>query len=167
MAERHLGICVDFSPGSDNALKWTMDNVVRDNDSVFLVCVNKNKNIDATKLSMWGASGSPAIPFAEFQDPNVVKNYGLAPVSQEFLGIITDVIKKKKNLNIFAKIYYGDAREKIIQAIRDIPLHAVFMGSRGLSRLEKVIMGSVTLHVVNHSTIPVTVVKSSGESARR
>ncbi|KAL3678252.1 hypothetical protein R1sor_021208 [Riccia sorocarpa] len=167
MATRHLGICIDFSPGSDNALKWTLENVMRDNDHVYLVCVIKNRDIDPAKLSLWGPSGSPLIPFAEFRDPNVVKNYGLAPVSEEFLGLITDAIRKKKNLEVFTKVYYGDAREKIIQAIKEIPLHAVFVGSRGLSRLEKVLMGSVALHVVNHSTVPVTIVKLGGESAHR
>ncbi|KAG6555049.1 hypothetical protein Mapa_003082 [Marchantia paleacea] len=161
MATRSLGVCVDYSPGSFFALKWTMENVAKEGDTVFIIVVNKKNVLDETKLSLWGESGSPAIPFEEFKDPNVVKNYGVN-VSTEINGIVSETMKKKK-VKVFMKVYFGDAREKIIKALGEIPVDAAFMGSRGLSRLEKVLMGSVTNHIVNHAACPVTVIKLPGE----
>ncbi|BBN00796.1 hypothetical protein MPTK1_2g02210 [Marchantia polymorpha subsp. ruderalis] len=162
MAARNLGVCVDHSPGSFYALNWTMENFAKDGDNVYIIVVNKKNALDETKLSLWGESGSPPIPFDEFKDPNVIKNYGVSP-STEINGIVSDSIKKKK-VKVFMKVYFGDAREKITKALAEIPVHAAFMGSRGLSRLEKVLMGSVTNHVVNHAGCPVTVIKLPGES---
>ncbi|KAK9086294.1 hypothetical protein Syun_028688 [Stephania yunnanensis] len=63
------------------------------------------------------------------------------------------------------KIFWGDAREKICQAIRDIPLSCIVMGSRGLGKIERVFLGSVSDYVVDTATCPVIVVKNVNEES--
>ncbi|KAJ0712993.1 putative rossmann-like alpha/beta/alpha sandwich protein [Helianthus annuus] len=57
---------------------------------------------------------------------------------------------------VVMKVYWGDPREKLCEAVDNIPLDYLVIGNRGLG---KAIMGSVSNYVVNQSSCPVTVLK--------
>ncbi|PNX90447.1 universal stress A-like protein, partial [Trifolium pratense] len=61
---------------------------------------------------------------------------------------------------VHVKIFWGDAGEKLCEAIEQIPLDSLTMGNRGLGTIKRAIMGSVSNHVVNHATCPIIVVKT-------
>ncbi|KAH0993091.1 hypothetical protein GBA52_004574 [Prunus armeniaca] len=142
MGERRIGVAVDFSAGSRAALKWTVDNVARQGDFLILVVV-------------------PLIPVVEFSDANVMKKYKVNP-DPETLDIASTAAKQKE-ITVVMKIYWGDAREKIIEAIDKVPLSLLVIGNRGLGKLKRVIMGSVSNFVVNNASCPVTVVKNNAD----
>lgn len=60
------------------------------------------------------------------------------------------------------KIYRGDAREKLCEAIDKIHLGCLIIGNRGLSKTKRAILGSVSNYAVNNASCPVTV----GEECR-
>lgn len=70
---------------------------------------------------------------------------------------------KEKEIVVVMKIYWGDPREKILEAIDNIPLSCLVMGCRGLSKIKRVLLGSVSNYVVNNATCPVTVVRELQE----
>ncbi|KAL2622406.1 hypothetical protein R1flu_002611 [Riccia fluitans] len=157
MAERHIGVALDFSASSNYALKWGLGNLVRDGDTLYLIMVNKDADLEETKLQLWGSYGSPLIPFVELKDPNTLKNYGLQS-SEEVVRLVEESLNEKK-IKVFGKVYYGDAREKLCDAILELSMDALVMGSRGLGGLKRVFLGSVSNYVVNNAPCPITVVK--------
>ncbi|GLT98999.1 hypothetical protein SLE2022_164700 [Rubroshorea leprosula] len=155
---RRVGVAVDFSDSSRNALRWAVDNVVRKGDYLILVTVLGPAFYEGGEMQLWEATGSPLIPLTDFSNPNITKKYGVKP-DPETLDIVNTAAAQKE-IVVVLKIYWGDAREKLCEAIDNIPLSCIFIGNRGLGKLKRVIMGSVSNHVVNNGTCPVTVVKN-------
>nr|WDQ28100.1 universal stress protein [Vaccinium corymbosum] len=155
--ERKVGVAVDFSPCSREALQWTVDNVVRQGDYLILVSVRPQGNYEQGEMQLWETTGSPLIPLTEFSDPNIMKKYGVQP-DPESLDIVNTAARQKE-IVVVMKIYWGDAREKICEAVDNIPLSCLVIGNRGLGKIKRVIMGSVSNYVVSNAVCPVTVVK--------
>ncbi|KAH7842126.1 hypothetical protein Vadar_001763 [Vaccinium darrowii] len=155
--ERKVGVAVDFSPCSREALQWTVDNVVRQGDYLILVSVRPAGNYEQGEMQLWETTGSPLIPLTEFSDPNIMKKYGVQP-DPESLDIVNTAARQKE-IVVVMKIYWGDAREKICEAVDNIPLSCLVIGNRGLGKIKRVIMGSVSNYVVSNAVCPVTVVK--------
>ncbi|KAF7837721.1 universal stress protein PHOS32 [Senna tora] len=157
-AHRRVGVAVDFSPCSNKALQWTVDNLARQGDHLVLVTISQEKDYENGEIQLWEATGSPLIPLSEFSDPALMKKYGVKP-GAETLDIVQTAARQKK-IEVLMKIYWGDPREKICEAVNDIPLDCLIMGNRGLGTLKRAILGSVSNYVVNHASCPVTVVKT-------
>ncbi|XP_072959557.1 universal stress protein PHOS32-like [Typha angustifolia] len=161
MAKRHVGVASDFSPCSRAALRWASRNVVRSGDRLVLVhvvsCYQKEQGV----VHLWERTGSPLIPFNELSDPSVAKRYGISP-DKETLDILAHVANLQ-GVEVVAKIYWGDPMKKLFEAIESMPLHCLVMGSRGLSKVKRAFLGSVSRYCVNNATCPVTVVKEQSK----
>ncbi|KAJ8623377.1 hypothetical protein MRB53_031906 [Persea americana] len=155
--ERKVGVAVDFSPCSKKALLWAVENVVRSGDHVVLVNVQPPANYEEGEMQLWETTGSPFIPLREFADPAVIKKYGVRP-DKDTLDALTHAAKEKE-IVIVMKIFWGDPREKICEAIEKIPLNFIMVGSRGHSTIKRILLGSVSDYIVHSAACPVTVVK--------
>ncbi|KAJ8767398.1 hypothetical protein K2173_017442 [Erythroxylum novogranatense] len=159
---RRVGVAVDFSKCSRKALKWAVDNVVRDGDHLILVTVRPDGDYENGEIQLWAVTGSPLIPLAEFSDHAIMKKYEVNP-DPESLDIVNTVARQKR-ITVVMKIYWGDPRDKICEAIDKIPLDCLVIGNRGLGKIKRAIMGSVSNYVVNNGTCPVIVVKTDHDS---
>ncbi|KAH6789223.1 Adenine nucleotide alpha hydrolases-like superfamily protein [Perilla frutescens var. frutescens] len=155
---RRVGLAVDFSPCSKKALQWAVDNITRSGDHLILITVLPEGNYEEGEMQLWEATGSPLIPLSEFSQPHMMKKYGIHP-DPETLDILSTAARQKE-IVVVLKVYWGDAREKIVESVDNIPLDCIVIGNRGLGKLKRVIMGSVSNFVVNNASCPVTVVKS-------
>lgn len=75
----------------------------------------------------------------------------------EFNGLAAEI--QAEDLGVTHQVAYGAAVEKVMSSfieINDIDL--IIMGSHGASGLKKVLLGSNTVDVINHSSLPVIVV---------
>ncbi|CAA2998077.1 universal stress A [Olea europaea subsp. europaea] len=161
MKARSVGIGMDYSPTSKSALNWAINNLIDEGDQIVVVHVVSPK-ADPTNKQLFEDTGSPLIPLEEFREINVSKHYGLTP-DPEVLDML-DTVSRTKRVKVVAKVYWGDPREKLIDAVEQLKLDSLVVGSRGLGVLKRVLLGSVSNYVVDNAPCPVTVVKGASPS---
>ncbi|TYH27372.1 hypothetical protein ES288_A02G065100v1 [Gossypium darwinii] len=125
-----------------------MENVIRKDDHLILINRQPEGNYEKGEMQLWESIGSPFVPLIEFSDPATMKKYGVKHDPE-----VVEIVE------VLMKVYWGDPREKLCEAIDSIPLSCIIVGNRGLGKLKRAIMGSVSNYVVNNGSCAVTVVK--------
>ncbi|CAN6478286.1 unnamed protein product [Victoria cruziana] len=154
---RRIGIGMDYSGSSKAALRWAVDNMAGDGNLFVIIDVQSTKS-DFPQKKLWESTGSPLIPLREFKESNSLKQYGLGAPDPQVLHIL-DSVSNSKKAEVVAKIYWGDARDKLCDAVEELNLDSIVVGSRGLGLLKGVLLGSVSNYVVTNAACAVTVVK--------
>ncbi|XP_044504288.1 universal stress protein A-like protein [Mangifera indica] len=159
MGKAHtIGIGMDYSPHSKSALRWAAENLVDAGDRIILIHVQP-PTADHTRKQLFVDTGSPLVPLEEFREINFSRQYGLT-CDAEVLEIL-DMLSRVKGVKVVAKVYWGDPREQLCSAVEDLKLDSLVVGCRGLGVLKRLLIGSVSNHVVMNASCPVTVVKGT------
>jgi nucleotide-binding universal stress UspA family protein len=68
-------------------------------------------------------------------------------------------ILRRAGLSAESVVVEGDPREVLLIAAENLKADAIFVGARGLSRMERLFLGSVSTHVVTHAPCSVEIVR--------
>lgn len=95
------------------------------------------------------------------------------PASKEQKAYIRDILLKNANefmedakihcaqngILFYHKILHGDEGSKIVKFAQDKNFDLIVMGSRGMSSLKEIFLGSTSNYVIHKSKIPVLIIK--------
>lgn len=135
---RRVLIAVDGSEHSANAFEWYVNTIYLEEDEIIL----------AYCVEMAVPDSSSYTDFNKDSDK-----------TERALAVITDIAKQ---LGVRAAVQRlrGTPGEAIVQAGKDLAVNMIVVGSRGLGKLRRTILGSVSDYVIHHSHIPVIICKS-------
>ncbi|CAL4935971.1 unnamed protein product [Urochloa decumbens] len=146
---------VDASEESLQALSWALDNVVRCHPDAALVVVHAQHAIDhfvypiaAHGIGLAYAPPSAVESMRKEQEEN----------SRRILARALDMCKERQ-VDATAAVVEGDAKEAICQAVERFQAGLLVLGSRGLGKIKRAFLGSVSDYLSHHACCPVLVVK--------
>ncbi|MCO5560327.1 hypothetical protein L7F22_013939 [Adiantum nelumboides] len=160
MASRRIGVALDFSAGSKYALEWALKNIAKEGDHLICIIVNQRMKM-VGEMRLWADYGSPLMPLSEFSSHSVSSKYGVSHDSQTL--ILLEREARENQIEVTFKIYWGDAREKVCDAVVELLLDCIVMGNRGFGIRKRTRLGSVSNYVVNNAPCRVTVVNFPSE----
>jgi len=140
-----FAVCVDGSASSRNAFNRALEYLKDNHDN--------NDQLDLLTVAEEAADA-----FIEdvswVVDTNIERKQAAERLLADYAAICnTYQIKHQLVLKI------GDVRDELVQQINSKPYDTVFVGSRGLSTLARVLLGSVSNYLVENAQCPVFVVK--------
>jgi nucleotide-binding universal stress UspA family protein len=148
--KRIIAIPIDESDSSKHVVEYTLSTLIqKSNDQVVLLHTRP-----------------PA--FNEFNVelgyPYIIPNSDLEKAEQSLRHVSHTLLKQTakkfqdQGVHVRAISLRGDPREELEHKINTLKPDFVVMGSRGLNMISRVLLGSVSEHLIHHSTVPVMVV---------
>jgi nucleotide-binding universal stress UspA family protein len=125
----------------------------------------------ALKTAIWLAKSTdarllaihvvPLAPAAEGMAPSAIDKLEKAYVSAgaKILADIAWEASVRHDFKVNTLLEKGDAREKILAAAKKNGADIIVIGSRGMGRIGRLLLGSISQSVVQNAKIPVLVVK--------
>ena len=152
-------ICLDGSKGSKECL-CHLSRLLKPQDEVFLMTVVKANDKDDAKAKAGNMFGFFFFPFfflSFFFSSFLLLTPSLSRLvnGQESLHKLFPDLKVEHYIETNV-----DPREAILKQAQNLAVDFIVVGSRGLSGLAKMRLGSVSEYVVRHSECPVIVARS-------
>ncbi|KNC81806.1 hypothetical protein SARC_05891 [Sphaeroforma arctica JP610] len=146
---RHVLIGLDGSDCSKHALKWALDNVVRDKDLLFLVIAFQ------PQLVPLALGPDMEVQFTNPPDNEIEKMMSQCNDYLEQIG--TEVIGER-SIEYKLLSLQGDPRDVFPAVCDKEQIDMVVVGSRGMGAIKRLLVGSVSDALVHNLKVPVTVV---------
>ncbi|KAF9088257.1 hypothetical protein BGX29_000380 [Mortierella sp. GBA35] len=140
----------DLNEYSSHALQWVMENMVEDGDEIVALRV-----VPIELRDSFAKSGIPS-----FQGQEVAAR----SEATKIMDMIREKNKsKQKQINIVVEYVVGSVRDTIQHMIKMYEPSMLVVGTRGRSSVKGFLLGSVSRYLLNHSPVPVTVVRPASK----
>jgi nucleotide-binding universal stress UspA family protein len=147
---RKIVIPMDSSDSSQKTLQFYISTIAKPNDIVHLIHVsNFERPVIATE--------NEEVRDHDFETALEQLEVGLDRSSDKLLTAAQNQLSKH-DIQSEKVLLRGDARHEIESYLQTLKPELCLMGRRGLGRISRALMGSVSSHVSAHSTVPVLIV---------
>ncbi|XP_052779790.1 universal stress protein YxiE-like isoform X1 [Mya arenaria] len=148
--QRKVLIGIDGSEAAENAFNWYLNNLKQPNDYVYGITVPEYNFAGVTVISMVGPLADPQA----LQDDFITQHKVVEKLCSDFTAKLRQAGVKGQ-----ADEQSGDKPgPTLVEMAEKLGVDCVIMGTRGLSKLKKLLMGSVSSYVVQHCNVPVSVI---------
>ncbi|XP_040377528.1 universal stress protein PHOS34 isoform X2 [Oryza brachyantha] len=149
-------VAVDASEESLRALAWALDNVIgrRRAGGVSVVVLHAQHGADHFVYPVAAHAAVAYAPTSAIESMRKAQE----EISRKVVSRALDVCKQRE-VNAMGAIVEGDAKEAICQAVEEMHADMLVLGSRGLGKIKRAFLGSVSDYLVHHACCPVLVVK--------
>lgn len=142
---RHLLVPVDGSDGSMHA-------------AALAGSIAAATQASLTALYVIPATSAEAMGMRHMSKDEVEAHFDQA--AAPILGKVGTLLRSIQGLEAHGELVrFGDPADEILSAVRRLGVDHVVMGSRGLSHLQEIMLGSVSEKIVRGAPCPVTVVR--------
>ena len=146
------------SDGSEHSSKAALfaGNLARElNATVEILAVHSNEilNIQLIGVGAWPGG----VPASSVSIDEIRSNVEATTQADVFDPTVAALGELETTVNVHQN--WGNAGENICEQAEALNCDLIVMGSRGRSTFAKLMLGSVTMQVLNHATCPVMVVK--------
>jgi len=145
-------LAIDGSEQAKYAFDWYLANMYREGDLVVLVhCAEFHIDI-----GLPGAAADVNAICAQVKK----RQDEIASLTEDFMAVL-----RAKKVNAKLLTPHGEKPGAlIVNAAEENNAGSIIMGTRGLGKIKRALLGSVSEYVIHHSHCPVTVVRQPSES---
>jgi nucleotide-binding universal stress UspA family protein len=150
---RVIVLPVDESKATRHTVKWVIESLARkETDQIVLLNV---RPFAAPEISV-----QLGYPYAPYVYPAESLTAMEEDAKRKSHKLLIDVAKEfqEKQIHVRAVALRGDPRDALEQKINTLMPSMVVMGNRGLGAFSRVLLGSVSQHLVHHSKVPVLII---------
>ncbi|KAJ3403711.1 hypothetical protein HDU80_003822 [Chytriomyces hyalinus] len=161
---RVIVVAIDASKHAQKAFDWALDHMCRGSGDASGVLD------EIVLLNCRPVAATPSVPVGDeiFAGAVISSNQDYQAWAAEQTRIESHTLLKKyahrvmernKGVIVRAIALEGDTREELCNAAKQLRAECVVMGSQGMSLVSKLMVGSVSDHVLHHASCPVIVVR--------
>ncbi|XP_048235768.1 universal stress protein A-like protein [Ricinus communis] len=161
-------VALDESDGGFYALKWALDNLVNgvsatnepSQESGMITLVHVQHPFQPSIIPV-GPGGA-----AFYTPPTIVESVRKAQ-QESAAALLSRALKMcaDKNIKADTLVLEGDAKDMICQATEQMHIDLLVVGSRGLGKIKRAFLGSVSDYCAHHAKCPILIVKPPKESS--
>lgn len=142
-------VAVDGSAKSNKALKVTLEDIAGDGSEIHVVHVISKHLYQAIESEV-GYDG--------VESPHEIRRNLLDKEKEKVVSFLNEVCDGK-NIRYELHVLKGDPRHVILDTAEEVGADLIVVGSYGKGLGERLILGSVSSHIVSHSKISTLVIK--------
>ncbi|XP_072974188.1 uncharacterized protein [Typha angustifolia] len=159
-------VAVDESDGSFYALTWTIDHLFKLKTRTDQVVLVPNRNLvilhaqHAVENFVYPVAGH-GTPFGSIYATSSVVDSIRKSQEQNTKNVISRAMQvcQEREVTADAAVVDGDTKDAICQAVEQMQADLLVVGSRGLGKIKRALLGSVSDYVAHHARCPVLIVK--------
>ncbi|XP_075244657.1 universal stress protein YxiE-like [Convolutriloba macropyga] len=159
--QRKILVCIDGSDCSVNALEWYLGNLRKPDDKVMLLQVT-SKGVGGMSLPIDAPVDVPQGSFDHIVTGSSSGNEDvyIAELRESYSGILEDYNCDPKTA-VFENVNDSNPGSAICKFAKAQNINHIVIGTRGLGKIKRKILGSVSDHVIHNSNISVSIVPNS------